>query len=359
MGPFQTSGGPPILDVGAVQSGAALTTTREKVEVFQGFPKTLIDQMCTQETAVLKFNSIEWNLTNLAAALGAGILTTAADAIGEAATLAHAAWTGSGDGPYSITVPLADGQAIVPGSVELLDGVSSIATDDGNGLITGADVDTGTVNYVTGVINVTFDTGQGPTSISGACDLGEYVCATTAVTTQELFLEFPTVEDGTVTLTFQKSGGAVAITDAASAGVLAGSGLTSGTIEYETGKCNLVWAAALSAGKAVVATYTGTKTETLAFGGQITFSEVAIQLKHTSPKGALVQVDVYKAQGNGALEVTFGDDTHNFPMEFSGMIPFDPCSKTVKDWSGQLLPAGKQLFKITITKAAQSCQNVC
>lgn len=324
--------------------------------------KTLIDQMCTQETAVLKFNSIEWNLTNLAYALGAGVLTTANDVIGESESLAHATWTGSGDGPYTYSVPLAAGQAIVPGSITLYDGTSSIAVDDGDEDLTGSDVKTGAttfVNYVTGEISVEFDTGQGPTSISGDCDLGEYVCLTTAITTQEFYLEYPVIEGGTISLVFQKTGGAVTITDAAVDGVFAGSGLTSGTCEEETGKCNLVWASALTAGNVIVATYHGTKTETLSFGGQLSFSEVALQLQHTSPKGATVQVDVYKAQGNGALEMTFGDDTHNFPMEFSAMIPFDPCSKTVKDWAGSVLTAGKQLFKITITKAAQGCQNAC
>lgn len=31
-----------VVDVGGVNSGATLTTTREKTEVFQGFPKTLV-----------------------------------------------------------------------------------------------------------------------------------------------------------------------------------------------------------------------------------------------------------------------------------------------------------------------------
>jgi hypothetical protein len=100
-------------------------------------------------------------------------------------------------------------------------------------------------------------------------------------------------------------------------------------------------------------------TETLSFGGEISFQEVAIKLVHQTPKGMTITVKIWKAQGSGAVEMNFGNDPHAFPMEFSGMVPFDPCLKQIVDWEGNLLVPGKQLFEVTITKAANTCASQC
>jgi hypothetical protein len=220
------------VDVGAVQSGATLTTTREKVEVFQGFPKTLIDQMCTQETAILKFNSIEWSLPNLAKALGAGTI-----------------WDGSSE-------------AISEAKI-----AASLAASEAAKELSHAKVDS----------NATWES-------------------------------------------------------TASEAILAASIATSEATAAIEG------------------------TDVLTFGGDLSFTEVAIQLTHSTPKGATITIDIYKAQGNGAVEMTFGDDVHNFPMEFAAMVPFDPCTKTVLDWSGAALAPGKQMFKITIVNGPDPCE---
>ena len=246
MGAFTTSGGAPSVDVGAIQSGAALTTTREKTEIFQGFPKTLIDQLCTQETAVLKFNSIEWNLGNLAKALGAGIFSD--------------------------------------GSSEGILGTQSEAAVD----------------------------------------------RSMATLTQSEAVRAASVA--------KKAGGTSIAYLAASEAVLAASELILTTSE-----------AVVNAGHLVGGT------DILTFGGELSFAEVALRLTHSTPKGATITVDVYKAQGTGAIEMTFGDDVHNFPMEFNAMVPFDPCTKTVVDWSGNTLLPGAQLFRITIVNAPDPC----
>ena len=59
-------------DVGAVRSGATFAVTRTKLDVFQGSPRTLIRSYVTEETAQLTVNGLEWDLSNLALALGAG-----------------------------------------------------------------------------------------------------------------------------------------------------------------------------------------------------------------------------------------------------------------------------------------------
>lgn len=79
LGEYGTSGNTPTVDVGAVEAGATLSTTRDKEEVFQGFPKTLIAQFATSESASLKLTSIEWNFNNLLYAIGAGLTSGTSD----------------------------------------------------------------------------------------------------------------------------------------------------------------------------------------------------------------------------------------------------------------------------------------
>ena len=69
------AGGTNLVDVGAVNSGATFQTTRTRLDVWQGSPKTLIDTFVTQEEATLTVQGIEWNLVNMNLALGAGLVT--------------------------------------------------------------------------------------------------------------------------------------------------------------------------------------------------------------------------------------------------------------------------------------------
>jgi len=62
-----------FFDVGAVRSGAEFAITRERLEVFQGSPRTLVKQYVTMESVQLTVTGIEWNLTNLKYVLGSGI----------------------------------------------------------------------------------------------------------------------------------------------------------------------------------------------------------------------------------------------------------------------------------------------
>ncbi len=67
-------GGSNLVDVGAVNSGATFQATRTRLDVMQGSPKVLVDTFVTQEEATLTVQGIEWNLTNLNLALGAGLV---------------------------------------------------------------------------------------------------------------------------------------------------------------------------------------------------------------------------------------------------------------------------------------------
>lgn len=164
------AGSTPTVDVGAVESGATLTTTRTKEEIFQGFPKTLVAQFATQETAALKLSGIEWNVTNLMYAMGAGSTTVAANQ------------------------------------------------------------------------------------------------------------------------------------------------------------------------------------EVLDFGGQITFTEVALHVVHRTPNGWTVNIYIWQAQGDGSIEMNFGDTHHKMPYTFNAKVPWSNSLRACVDWNNTTLVDGKQLFKIVIEK---------
>ena len=63
----------PVIDVGAVKGDAELNIERNALEMKQGSPQTLVKSYTVEENVSIKFTSVEWNLTNLAYALGAGV----------------------------------------------------------------------------------------------------------------------------------------------------------------------------------------------------------------------------------------------------------------------------------------------
>lgn len=71
-----SAGVTPTTDVGAVRSGAELAITRERLEVFQGSPQQLIKQYVTKEGVQLTVNGMEWDMNNLAYALGQDTILT-------------------------------------------------------------------------------------------------------------------------------------------------------------------------------------------------------------------------------------------------------------------------------------------
>jgi len=72
------TGAEPTIDIGAVRSGMSVAITREKVDIEQGIPKTLVETFTTKETGSITLNGLEWNLDNLPYAMGAGTIVSTA-----------------------------------------------------------------------------------------------------------------------------------------------------------------------------------------------------------------------------------------------------------------------------------------
>jgi hypothetical protein len=62
----------PNVDLGYCR-GAGLQVTRDKLDVQQGSPKTLVNTYAVAENATLQFTGLEWNLTSLQYLLGTSL----------------------------------------------------------------------------------------------------------------------------------------------------------------------------------------------------------------------------------------------------------------------------------------------
>jgi hypothetical protein len=67
-----------LVDIGGVRSGGTFNVSRTRLDVNQGSPATLVKTFVTAETATLSVTSIEWDLSNLSLALGAGVVNEGA-----------------------------------------------------------------------------------------------------------------------------------------------------------------------------------------------------------------------------------------------------------------------------------------
>ena len=66
-----TPGQTPTTDVGYAR-GATLNVTRQKLDLFQGTPRTLVRTFANQEDLSLQFTGLEWDLQQLKNLLGSG-----------------------------------------------------------------------------------------------------------------------------------------------------------------------------------------------------------------------------------------------------------------------------------------------
>jgi hypothetical protein len=86
--------------------------------------------------------------------------------VGSRSSSKQGGFTGSGEGPYSASLKSDLGEAarIVPGSLKVYDkgGKVAQATDNSNGKLTGADVDSGTVAYRQGTVEIKYKSGKCP-----------------------------------------------------------------------------------------------------------------------------------------------------------------------------------------------------
>jgi hypothetical protein len=67
------AGTTPLIDIGAVKGDAELSIQRVPLEMKQGSPQSLVKKYAVEENVSLKITGVEWDLTNLSYALGAGI----------------------------------------------------------------------------------------------------------------------------------------------------------------------------------------------------------------------------------------------------------------------------------------------
>lgn len=73
------SGTTPTHDIGAIdKNGLEITLSETYLEVYQGSPKQLARTFKTGENMEIKITGLEWNLIDLAIALGAGVTTSSA-----------------------------------------------------------------------------------------------------------------------------------------------------------------------------------------------------------------------------------------------------------------------------------------
>lgn len=75
------------------------------------------------------------------------------------------------------------------------------------------------------------------------------------------------------------------------------------------------------------------------FGGDPCPSEVAIKIVHQMCSGDTINVNVWRAMGEGNLSIPFGQDEHSFELAFKAM-------RASEDWAGGALPADSQLLQI-------------
>ena len=111
--------------------------------------------------------------------------------------------------------------------------------------------------------------------------------------------------------------------------------LTVNGIEWDLDKLRL----ALGAGVVV----TAGNPDTFGFGGDLNIVECAAKYVHVMPSGYTLSLRIWRAQGAGELNVTFGDDLHEIPYSFRAL-------QATQKWGGTTLGTKEQLFQITLTK---------
>lgn len=67
------TGSTPSVEIGYVKGNATLSFKRDQVLVRQGSPQTVVDALAKAEDVMLEVTGIEWNLDNLAYAIGDGV----------------------------------------------------------------------------------------------------------------------------------------------------------------------------------------------------------------------------------------------------------------------------------------------
>jgi hypothetical protein len=78
---------------------------------------------------------------------------------------------------------------------------------------------------------------------------------------------------------------------------------------------------------------------TLGFGGDMALEELALTFIHQTPTGGTITLDIWRAQGTGEIQITFGDEVHEFPYNFKALVQ-------TTSWGGETLNPKATLFRL-------------
>ena len=87
--------------------------------------------------------------------------------------------------------------------------------------------------------------------------------------------------------------------------------------------------------------------EVMEIGGRPNGTEISLKFVHKMADGGTIEMDVYKAIGDGIIAVAVNEaDTHEMPYKFMAMDPGET------GWDGAALTDGKKLVKFLRTAGA-------
>ncbi len=161
---------------------------------------------------------------------------------------------GTGDGTTTTFSHTMQNPPVLPGSLTVTAG-SVTATDNGQGTLTGTGVSSGSINYSTGAATITYSTAPASgTAITanyskGATITAESIGAAGSTTYSHTMASIPVLLNSVAILV----GGSVVANDDG-LGNLVGSGVTSGSIDYDTGDLTITFST--PTGGAVTTNYT-------------------------------------------------------------------------------------------------------
>jgi hypothetical protein len=75
------------------------------------------------------------------------------------------------------------------------------------------------------------------------------------------------------------------------------------------------------------------------FGGDPNITNYALQFQHRMPSGATQTIRIWEVVGSGETQFNFGEDFHEFPMQFQAI-------RKQTDWASNALSTGAQYFRI-------------
>lgn len=86
--------------------------------------------------------------------------------------------------------------------------------------------------------------------------------------------------------------------------------------------------------------------DVLKFGGTMAFEDLSVSFRHEFPKGggAGLTIDMFRAQGNGEFNVTFGDDFQEIPYQFRAL-------SSATEYGGAPIATDGALFRLMVQYA--------